>query len=787
MKVNPRVAIIREAISKIVDVLTNRGIRVTQQGMTAFVTPDPKTGKPLLVNIPYLPDDASDELIQAIQGFIDHECGHVIFTDFTVANPIAPCQNLHRMWNIVEDTFVERKMQERFLGSGYNLDSLRKFIIDKYTIPSVNNAKSEEELQKHLLIPMIRAWAGQSIFERFMDPYWPRMKAITDRLGPDMPEIIRKCQSTLDCVNAAKDIQKRIKRTEEKKPPAPSKGVGGAPSSDPDDSEETSEEGDAGSPPPIDPLKEETVSKDGKGLSIDPEHAPEETKPEKPEAKEKDKDKDEDPAKEEPKPKPEPKPESKPSEEKAPEKKVPDEESKKPEPAKGGGDDDGDEDSKDPDDSPSDPDDSDEGDSEATPSAGDPDDENKDEEKPSEVSAGMGKDDEAKDGEEPSKPKPSEPETEGDEGDEGEEESPEPAKPPKATKPGKPPKSESEPIPSDKTSKFFDDVPSGFDDIASEVLSQESKKMAKTSEYLTFTTDYDVVELLPVPKDFDDNPKTKMWVKEMCSEVDAMISSIQKDVERAVAARSAAIYTGGHRSGKLHGASLSRILSGRDDVFRRKEENLTKDVAICLVDDLSGSMDGSKVKTAAYASYALSSVLDRLQISHEVCGFTTLRVSSKQKSDMAKHSNPDGYSRIEPLYQPIIKGFGERLSPTVRQRFAIIANSDVEMRNNVDGESIYIAFRRLMLRKEKRKIMIVLSDGMPAAESTRRKDSHYGSGLNEHLKSIIKLIESSGTDVVGIGIQDRAVKTFYKKSVTISRVSELPGEVMKIIRGMIAS
>src|SRR5205085_9393784 len=103
------------------------GVRVTQQGTQAFVETDPKTNKPRRVNIPHIADNATESLIFAIQGFIDHEVSHILHTDFTVPNGL-PAHKFS-IWNIVEDTYIERAMAKRFPGAHYNLERLHEFFI----------------------------------------------------------------------------------------------------------------------------------------------------------------------------------------------------------------------------------------------------------------------------------------------------------------------------------------------------------------------------------------------------------------------------------------------------------------------------------------------------------------------------------------------------------------------------------------------------------------------------------------------------------------------------------
>jgi hypothetical protein len=75
MKVNNRVLVLREAITRIIPMLTQRSVKVTQQGTQAYVSYNRRTLEIERVNLPYIPDDADDTLLDATQGFLDHEVG----------------------------------------------------------------------------------------------------------------------------------------------------------------------------------------------------------------------------------------------------------------------------------------------------------------------------------------------------------------------------------------------------------------------------------------------------------------------------------------------------------------------------------------------------------------------------------------------------------------------------------------------------------------------------------------------------------------------------------------
>jgi cobalamin biosynthesis protein CobT len=261
------------------------------------------------------------------------------------------------------------------------------------------------------------------------------------------------------------------------------------------------------------------------------------------------------------------------------------------------------------------------------------------------------------------------------------------------------------------------------------------------------------------------------------------IGMVQKKLERAIAARSHSRHVPGFRSGKLNSSSLHRLSVGDDRVFKRKQEVKTKDVAVALVVDMSGSMAYSRLPVAMATAYALSSALDRLNIKHEVCGFTTLN-HSKIPVEVRKEAsgeNAESYTRWEAIYQPILKGYDERLT-TERIRAISTIEHEVENRENIDGESIEYAAFRLARRHEKRKIIIVLSDGNPACVSYHPNGRRM---MDKHLKEVIRRMLACGLEPYAIGIQTSAVEQYYPKSTVINKLEDLPTTVMSAVEEML--
>ena len=119
----------------------------------------------------------------------------------------------------------------------------------------------------------------------------------------------------------------------------------------------------------------------------------------------------------------------------------------------------------------------------------------------------------------------------------------------------------------------------------------------------------------------------------------------------------------------------------------------------------------------------------------------------------------------------IIKGFNERVNDVeVAERFFDFLGS---MSGNNDADVLMWAYHRILERKEKRKIIIVLSDGSPADGIG---DPYYA------LKQVTKEILSAGrVDLYGIGILDRNVEEFYPKHKVINNINELENALVDVM------
>jgi hypothetical protein len=216
-------------------------------------------------------------------------------------------------------------------------------------------------------------------------------------------------------------------------------------------------------------------------------------------------------------------------------------------------------------------------------------------------------------------------------------------------------------------------------------------------------------------------------------------------------------------SGRLDKSALTRLalppIEGGEynkRIFYEFTEKRELNTAIHVLTDWSGSMQGSKMIHAADASGRLVHVFHRvLKVPVQLAAFT----DSKTPCDIG-----------------LIKRFNERsIGPEeIARRFSKF--HPYSSANN-DADSVMWAYNQLLRRKEKRRILIVLSDGAPAGGW-----GGYG-GSHANLQHVASSIEKAGhVELWGVGIESNAVKNYYTKHKVLYSADEINQTLFDIIK-----
>lgn len=305
-----------------------------------------------------------------------------------------------------------------------------------------------------------------------------------------------------------------------------------------------------------------------------------------------------------------------------------------------------------------------------------------------------------------------------------------------------------------------------------------------------FTKDYDKI--------LDVTPGSNTPIDALDAHVRSTTGPLQKELRRLIAARTMSKRLPGLRRGRIHSSSLHRILAGDDRVFFRREEAPALDTAVMLLIDCSGSMYGPRLKLATETGYALGNVFNRLGISFECLGFTTAHRthpdsaiwSGKQyQEELEEASRSATIHRYEPIAIAGFKKFDERWTPEVQRRLAHTYNNNgggiagFEMGGTPESCSNEFAARRLLQRKEQRKIMITMTDGEPTICPYAANLGRYAA--RQRSAAVTKLIEGAGIDLIGIGIQHAAPQAYYANSMVINSLDEMPSQLLNLFKKLL--
>ena len=188
-----------EALRKTAAILSqNFGVEVVFRGDQAYT--DGKT-----IVVPAMPDNAPEELIEAVIGFVDHEVGHVRHTDMSEERPFTdPDKRVKILCNGIEDIRQEKLMVADYRGVGLNLERTLIWAINK-----IEPQWAEmDPFFKFVCACMLRAkiYGGQS----FVEPMYKRLvDAKLDGILDQFDDDIRQFDK-LPSVSAAYDLTKKM-------------------------------------------------------------------------------------------------------------------------------------------------------------------------------------------------------------------------------------------------------------------------------------------------------------------------------------------------------------------------------------------------------------------------------------------------------------------------------------------------------------------------------------------------------------------------------------------------
>jgi cobaltochelatase CobT len=293
-------------------------------------------------------------------------------------------------------------------------------------------------------------------------------------------------------------------------------------------------------------------------------------------------------------------------------------------------------------------------------------------------------------------------------------------------------------------------------------------------DYRAFSAKFDEIvaaEDLCEPEELD---RLRGYLDKQLSHLQGVVARLANRLQRRLMAQQNRSWEFDLEEGQLDPARLSRVIIDplHPLSFKAEKDTEFRDTVVTLLLDNSGSMRGRPITVAATCADILARTLERCGVKVEILGFTTRAWKGGQSREhwltAGKPANP---GRLNDLRHIIYKS-ADAPWRRARKNLGLMMREGL-LKENIDGEALDWAHKRLLGRSEQRRILMMISDGAPVDDSTLSVNP--GNYLERHLRWVIEEIETrSPVELIAIGI-GHDVTRYYRRAVTIVDAEELGG------------
>ncbi len=292
--------------------------------------------------------------------------------------------------------------------------------------------------------------------------------------------------------------------------------------------------------------------------------------------------------------------------------------------------------------------------------------------------------------------------------------------------------------------------------------------------YTAYTTEFDEeikAEDLAEPAELE---RLRAYLDQQLEPLKGAVSRLANKLQRRLQAQQNRSWLFDLEEGTLDAGRLARVVANPTTPLSFKQEKDTefRDTCVTLLLDNSGSMRGRPISIAAICADVLARTLERCSVKVEILGFTTRAWKGGQSREKwLAAGRPAGPGRLNDLRHIIYKN-ADAPWRRVRPNLGLMMKEGL-LKENIDGEALEWAHRRMMARPEARKILMVISDGAPVDDSTLSVNP--ANFLEKHLRDVIAMVERrKAVELIAIGI-GHDVTRYYQRAVTITDAEQLAG------------
>lgn len=235
----------------------------------------------------------------------------------------------------------------------------------------------------------------------------------------------------------------------------------------------------------------------------------------------------------------------------------------------------------------------------------------------------------------------------------------------------------------------------------------------------------------------------------------------------------------GEEEGTIDGRRLAQLISSPSErrLFRKEQFLPQADCLVTFLVDCSGSMK-THAQSVAVLLDILLRALDQAGVKTELLGFTTGAWNGgRVKRDWMRARSPAHPGRLNELVHMVFKDGGTSWR-RARPDIAALLKADL-YREGVDGEAVDWACQRMLARPERRRILLVVSDGCPMDTATNLANDEFY--LAQHLKQVVARREAQGAvEICGLGL-GLDLGAYYSRSLATTLPASLNNELFSEI------
>jgi cobaltochelatase CobT len=274
--------------------------------------------------------------------------------------------------------------------------------------------------------------------------------------------------------------------------------------------------------------------------------------------------------------------------------------------------------------------------------------------------------------------------------------------------------------------------------------------------------------------DAEELERLRSYLDKQLQSLGGVVSRLANRLQRRLLAQQSRSWDFDLEEGTLDPRRLPRVVTDPMSALSFMQERDTdfRDTVVTLLIDNSGSMRGRPITVAATCADILARTLERCGVKVEILGFTTRAWKGGQSRETWLQSGkPPAPGRLNDLRHIIYKS-ADAPWRRAKKNLGLMMREGL-LKENIDGEALDWAHKRLLFRPEARKILMMISDGAPVDDSTLSVNP--GNYLERHLRMVIEEIETrSPVELIAIGI-GHDVTRYYRRAVTIVDAEELGG------------